>query len=186
MPQLATMPPHDDAARSREAALASARAELSDHPDPDMVAFLLLRTARAFFPRVVLFLVRDERLRGLAGKGPVANGTSIDLLARELQVPLGPASPFAEAVAFGRAWSGPIPGDGPLRALVDRLGGLGTVAAAVLPVRAQHETIAVVYGDAPGGGALPELGSLVDFTDQAGRALDSALLERRAPTELAC
>ena len=53
-------------------------------------------------------------------------------------------------------------------------------------MRAQHETIAVVYGDAPGGGALPELGPLVDFTEQAGRALDQALLERRAPTELAC
>jgi hypothetical protein len=70
--------------------------------------------------------------------------------------------------------------------MVDRLGSLGAVAAAVLPVRAQHETIAVVYGDAPGGGALPELAPLVAFTEQAGRALDTALLERRAPTELAC
>lgn len=186
VPQLVAMPPRDDAARAREAALAAALAELSGHPDPDMVAFLLLRTARAFFPRVVLFLVRDERLRGLAGMGPVANGTSLDLLARELQVPLGPASPFAEAVAFGRAWSGPVPGDGPLRAVLDRLGSLGAVTAAVLPVRAQHETIAVVYGDAPGGAPLPELAPLIDFTEQAGRALDQALLERRAPTELAC
>jgi CheY-like chemotaxis protein len=186
VPQLVAMPPRDDDARAREAALAAALAELSNHPDPDMVAFLLLRTARAFFPRVVLFLVRDERLRGLAGLGPVANGTSLDLLARELQVPLGPASPFAEAVAFGRAWWGPLPSAGPLRAMVDRLGSLGSVSGAVLPVRAQHETIAVVYGDTPGGAALPELAPLIDFTEQAGRALDQALLERRAPTELAC
>jgi hypothetical protein len=151
-----------------------------------VVAFLLLRTARAFFPRVVLFLVRDERLRGLAGLGPVANGTSLDLLARELQVPLGPASPFAEAVAFGRAWSGPLPSDGPVRAMVERLGSLGAVAAAVVPVRAQHETIAVVYGDTPGGAPLPDIAPLIDFTEQAGRALDQALAERRAPTELAC
>jgi len=185
-PQLVALRPRDDAAKAREAALQGALAELSGRPDPDMVAFLLLRTARAFFPRVVLFLVRDERLRGLAGMGPVANGTSLDLLARELSVPLGPASPFAEAVAFGRAWSGPLPADGPLRAMVDRLGSLGAVAAAVLPVRAQHETIAVVYGDAPGGADLPDLGPLVDFTEQAGRALDNALLERRAPTALAC
>jgi CheY-like chemotaxis protein len=186
VPQLVLMPPRDDAAKQRETALASALAELQNHPDPDMVASLLMRTARAFFPRVVLFLVRDERLRGLAGMGPVGNGTSLDLLARELQVPLRPASPFAEAVAFGRPWSGALPADGPLRAVVERMGRLGTLAAAVLPVRAQHETIAVVYGDAPGGGALPELGPLVDFTEQAGRALDQALLARRAPTELAC
>ena len=186
VPQLVALPPRDDAARAREAALAAALAQLQNHPDPDLVAMLLLRTARTFFPRVVLFLVRDERLRGLAGLGPVANGTSLDLLARELQVPLGPASPFAEAVAFGRAWSGPLPSDGPLRAMVDRLGSLGAVTAAVLPVRAQHETIAVVYGDAPGGAPLPELAPLIDFTEQAGRALDQALLERRAPAELAC
>ena len=185
-PQPVALRPRDDAARIREAALAAGLAELSGHPDPDVVAFVLLRAARAFFPRVVLFLVRDERLRGLSGVGPVANGASLDLLARELSVPLGPASPFAEAVAFGRAWSGPLPGDGPLGAMVDRLGRLGAVSAAVLPVRAQHETIAVVYGDAPGGAALPDLAPLVAFTEQAGRALDTALLERRAPTELAC
>jgi hypothetical protein len=175
--------PDVDAA-ARETALQAAFAELGGHPDPDMVAFLLLRTARSFFPRVVLFLVRDERLRGLAGNGPVANGTSLDLLARELSVPLRPASPFAEAVAFGRAWSGPLPGDGPLRALVERMGRLGAVSAAVLPVRAHHETIAVVYGDAPGGEGLPELAPLVAFTEQAGRALDSALRDRRNPTDI--
>jgi hypothetical protein len=135
---------------------------------------------------VVLFLVRDERLRGLAGNGPVVNGTSLDLLARELQVPLRPASPFAEAVAFGRAWSGPLPADGPLRDLVERLGRLGTTAAAVLPVRAHHETIAVVYGDAPGGESLPDLEPLVAFAEQAGRALDRALVDRRGDAELAC
>jgi CheY-like chemotaxis protein len=181
----ASLPPAADNG-AREKVLAAALAELGGRPDPDMVASLLLRTARAFFPRVVLFMVRDERLRGLAGIGPVANGTNLDLLARELQVPLRHASPFAEAVAFGRPWSGPLPGDGPMRELVDRLGSLGTVAAAVLPVRAHHETIAVVYGDAPGGGALPELAPLVAFTEQAGRALDMALLDRRAPTDLAC
>jgi hypothetical protein len=172
-------------AAARETALQAALAELGGHPDPDMVAFLLLRTARSFFPRVVLFLVRDERLRGLAGNGPVANGTSLDLLARELQVPLRPPSPFAEAVAFGRAWSGPLPREGPLRELVERIGPLGAVAAAVLPVRAHHETIAVVYGDAPGGHPLPELAPLVAFTEQAGRALDTALGERRSQAELA-
>ena len=176
---------HADAA-AREAVLGGALAELGEHPDPDMVAILLLRTARAFFPRVVLFLVRDERLRGLAGFGPVANGTSLDLLARELSVPLGTASPFSEAVAFGRAWSGPLPGEGPLRALVDRMGSLGTASAAVVPVRAQRETIAIVYGDAPGGAGLPELAPLLAFTEQAGRALDAALVDRRAPAPLAC
>ena len=178
--------PADTGAAARESLVRSAIAELGERPDPDLIAFLLLRTARAFLPRVVLLLVRDERLRGLAGFGPVANGTSLDLLARDLQVPLVPPSPFSEAVAFGRTWSGPLPADGPLHSLVERLGRLGVAEAAVVPVRAHHETLAVVYGDAPGGGRLPDLTALVSFAEAAGRALDSAFLSRRAPTPLAC
>jgi CheY-like chemotaxis protein len=176
----------DAASAEREAVVAAAIGELGEHPDPDLVAFLLLRTARTFFPRVVLLLVRDERLRGLAGFGPVANGTSLDLLARDLSVPLVPPSPFSEAVALGRSWSGPLPADGPLHALVERLGGLGAAEAAVLPVRAHQETLAVVYGDAPGGGRLPDLAPLARFAEAAGRALDTAFLARRSATPLAC
>lgn len=185
-PQLVMMPSRDADARTRDEAIGAALAELQGHPDPDMVAFLLLRTAQACLARVVLFVVRDEELRGVAGSGPTAFGASLDLLARELVVPLSPASPFAEAVAFGRGWAGALPEDGPLRGLVARMGGLGATSAAVIPVRAQHETVAVLYGDAPGGAELPELDSLISFTEQAGRALDAALLRRRAPSELAC
>ena len=124
-------------------------------PDPDLVAFLLLRAARAFFPRVLLFVVKDERLRGLSGFGPVDSGDSLDLLARGITVPLEPASPFSEAVASGQAWTGPLPADGPVRGLLDRIGPLGAAAAAILPVRAHREAIAVLYGDAPEGGDAP-------------------------------
>ncbi len=173
----------DTAEMTRRQVLDAALMELQSHPDPDMVAFLLMRAARLFFPRFLLFLVRDERLRGLGGAGQVANGASLDLLARELSVTLETPSPFADAVALGQPWSGPLPADGPLRAMVDRLGSLGATSAAVLPVRAQHETVAVVYGDAPGGAALPDLEPLVSFTRHAGRALDAALVERRSAAQ---
>jgi len=179
-------PTSDAGSASREALVRAAIADLGEQPDPDMVAFLLLRTARAFFPRVVLLLVRDERLKGLAGFGPVANGSSLDLVARELTVPLTPPSPFSEAVAFGRVWSGPLPADGPLGALVAQLGALGAAEGAVLPVRSQHETLTVVYGDMPGGDRIPDLAPLVSFIEAAGRALDSTLLARRSPPPLAC
>ena len=181
-----TAPPPDAGSATREALVRAAIADLGEQPDPDMVAFLLLRTARAFFPRVVLLLVRDERLKGLAGFGPVANGASLDLVARELTVPLTPASPFSEAVAFGKVWSGALPADGPLGALVAQLGALGAAEGAVLPVRSQHETLTIVYGDAAGGGRMPDLAPLVSFIEAAGRALDSTLLARRSPTSLAC
>jgi hypothetical protein len=171
---------------ARETVLRSALEEMRGSPDPDLVAFLLLRAARAFFPRVLLFVVKDERLRGLSGFGPVDGADSLDLLARGITVALEPASPFSDAVASGKAWTGPMPEDGPMRGLLDRIGPLGAAGAAILPVRAHREPIAVLYGDVPDGGALPPIGSLVEFAEEAGRILGEAFLARRTPAPVAC
>ena len=171
---------------ARETVLRSALEEMRRSPDPDLVAFLLLRAARAFFPRVLLFVVKDERLRGLSGFGPADSAGSLDLLARGITVALEPASPFSEAVASGKAWTGPLPEDGPMRGLLDRIGPLGAATAAVLPVRAQRQAIAVLYGDAPEGGTLPPIGPLVEFVERAGRVLDEAFLARRTPAPADC
>jgi hypothetical protein len=131
-------------------------------------------------PRAVLFLVKDDRLRGLAGFGPTLPGASLDVLARELSVSLDEASPFADAVAPGRFWTGPPPANGPTQRLLEDIGSLNVTAATVIPVRAQQATIAVLYGDAPNGAPLPALEPLTDFANQAGRALDEAFLARRS------
>ena len=39
----------------------------------------------------------------------------------------------------------------------------------------------MLYADAPDGGDLPPIEPLVEFVEQAGRALDEAFLARRAP-----
>jgi hypothetical protein len=171
---------------AREAVLRSALEEMRRSPDADLIAFLLLRAARAFFPRVLLFVVKDDRLRGLSGFGPTDSGDSLDLLARQLSVPLGPPSVFREAVAAGQSWTGALPADGPVRELLDRIGPLGAAAAAVLPVRAHREVVAVLYGDAPEGGEVPPIEPFTVFVRQAGLALGDALLARRAPARAAC
>ena len=181
-PTVAAPPVESD----REAVLRQSLEEMRRSPDPDLVAFLLLRAARAFFPRVLLFVVRDERLKGLSGFGPADSGDSLDLLAREVSVPLDPPSAFSEAVVSGRAWVGRLPPDGPVRALLDRIGSLEASEAAILPVTAQRETIAVLYGDAPNGGSLPPARPLLDFVQRAGRALDEAFLARRKAPADAC
>jgi CheY-like chemotaxis protein len=170
-------PTVEDAARS--AALASALAQIEAGPDPDAVAVLLLRAARAFFSRVVLFLVKDDRLRGLSGAGPVADRASLDLLARELSVALAEPGPFREAVVTGRSWRGALPGDGPLGALCERIGRLQAREAAIVPLRVSHATIAVVYADAPDGAPLPDLAPYAAFVERAGRALEGSLAGRR-------
>ena len=92
----------------------------------------------------------------------------------------GAAIPFATAVAPGQLWSGPPPANGPTQGLLERIGPLSVADLAVIPVRAQHETIAVLYGDAPEGQPLPALDPLAQFADQAGRVLDEAFLARRS------
>ena len=61
----------------------------------------------------------------------------------------------------------------------DRIGSLETASATVIPVRAQQETIAVLYGDDPRGRPLPALEPLTDLARRAGRALDDAFLALR-------
>jgi CheY-like chemotaxis protein len=173
------LPLTDDAA-ARAAALQTAIEELDRQPEPDLVAFLLLRAARAFLPRAILFLVRDDRLFGLSGFGATEGEPSLDLRARALSVGLHDPSPFADAVACGRAWTGEAPEEGPVRHLLDEIGSLNAATATVVPVRAHGETVAVLYGDAPDAQPLPDLSGLVDFAERAGRALDEALLARRA------
>jgi hypothetical protein len=73
-----------------------------------------------------------------------------------------------------------------VRGLLDRIGSLGVAEAAILPVTAHRETIAVLYGDAPEGGSLPPAGPLLDFVERAGRALDEAFLARRKAPASAC
>ena len=83
-------------------------------------------------------------------------------------------------MASGRAWEGALPADGPLRALVQRIGAFDARPAALVPLRAMHETIALVYGDAPDGSELPPIAPFARFVERAGRALEETLAARRA------
>jgi hypothetical protein len=116
----------------------------------------------------------------------VLGGDSLDLLARSLVVSLEEPSPFGDALVTGRPWTGRIPPKGPLRDLLDEIGPLGATAAAIVPVRASRETIAVVYADAPDGATLPQLEPFVAFVDRAGQVLEESFASRRAAQPIAC
>lgn len=163
---------------ARDRTLEAAIAEVDAHPDPDLVAFLLLRAARACFVRAVLFVAKGDRLEGLAGFGPVSGGRSLDLLAREIAVALHPPSPFSEVIASGRLWAGSIPAAGVLATFLEGIGRLAATDAAILPMRAAGETMAVVYADAPDGTALDATAAFARFVERAGRALDASMAGR--------
>ena len=99
--------PLDDAGRAD--ALRSALDAIAAEPDPELVSLQLLRTARSFFPRAILFVLKDDRLRGVSGFGPAQGPDPIDVLARTLTISLDEPSPLADAAASGRPWSDEIP-----------------------------------------------------------------------------
>ncbi len=174
----------DEAERS--ATLRSALETIAGEPDPDLVSLQLLRAARSFFPRAILFVVKDERLRGVAGFGAIQGPDPLDVMARSLSISLDRPSPFAEAVASGRPWSDAVPPDGPERDLLERVGTLGVARAAIVPVRAWRDTVAVLYADAPAGVTVPPLEPFLAFVEQAGQALEASLLARRAQQAVSC
>jgi CheY-like chemotaxis protein len=160
------------------AALQRRLEELNGPRDAFQVSTLIMKAAREFFERAVLFIVKNETLRGLTGFGP-AVGDEISLLARELIVPLGVPSVFEEVVVTGKAFIGSLPEEAWAR-LESTLGRFKSQAVALLPLVTHRETIALLLGDnAETGADLHSVETLTVFLNQAGLALENAFLERK-------
>jgi CheY-like chemotaxis protein len=156
--------------------------ELSDPQDAHQVSLLVLKAAREFFERAVLFVVKDGDLRGLGGFGP-ADGDEVGLAARDLTLPLAEPSRFEEVVTGSRPYHGPLSTDDWAR-LGATLGRVRSRVVALLPLVAQRETIALVLGDNPTTGAeFRRLETLEVFVNQAGVALENASFRRRRRPE---
>jgi hypothetical protein len=152
--------------------------ELSGPRDAFQVSTLVMKVAREFFERAVLFVVKDESLRGLTAFGPAARD-EIVLLARELVIPLAAPSVFGEVVAARRSFVGPLPDEEWAR-LDETLGRFRSGPVALLPLLTHRDTIALVFGDNPETGAeLSRLDTLEVFLNQAGLALENVFLQRK-------
>ena len=164
----------------REAAELQRRLEDLRRPqDAAQISALVMNMARDFFERAVLFIVKDDELRGLGGFGPAAKDDII-LVIRETQMPLGEPSTFQEVVASGKPHFGPLAPGRLETALLDTLGRYASREAAILPLVTNRETIAVLYGDNPTTGAeMRRLDALEVFLSQAGMALENAFLQRK-------
>jgi CheY-like chemotaxis protein len=166
---------------SRQFAILQRRLEELRRPsDPTDISHLLMTVAREFFERGILFLVKGEEVRGLGGFGPAPRGESLDLAARDIVIPLSEPSFFREVAITRRPFAGPLPEGKWLQFLMGRIGRYKTASLALLPLLAHRETIALLYGDNPDSGReLGRLDALELFVDQAGVALENALLQRK-------
>jgi CheY-like chemotaxis protein len=157
--------------------------ELRQGGDANEIAALVMKVAREFFERALLFVVRNEEARGLGGFGLAPREESLNLLARQITIPLREASVFRDMAHGRRAFSGTAPSDHWLGHLMGRIGRFQSRGVAVLPLVTHRETIALLFGDNPETGREPAgLEALEVFVQQAGIALENVFLHRKLQT----
>ncbi len=157
--------------------------ELRSHGDATEISSLVMRVAREFFERGILFLVKNDEVRGLGGFGRAPKDSNISFLAREIVIPLGEASVFKDVVTRRRPFIGPLPEGKWSRHLEGRIGKFQSTEVALLPLLTHREAVAILFGDNPETGrALARLEGLEVFINQAGIALENAFLQRKLQT----
>jgi DNA-binding response OmpR family regulator len=166
---------------AREFATLQARLdELRHGGDASQIAALVMKAARDVFERALLFVVKGEDLRGVGGFGRAPRDNSVTLVAREVAIPLGEPSVFADVVVNRRMFVGELPTDRWAQHLMGKLGRFRTTAVALIPLLTNREAVAVLYGDNPETGRAPvRLEPLTVFINQAGIAIENAFLQRK-------
>ncbi|HEY5908260.1 MAG TPA: DUF4388 domain-containing protein [Vicinamibacteria bacterium] len=144
------------------------------------ISLLVMKVSREYFERSLLFLVRPDELKGLGGFGPAPKGHSLNMLAREISIPLAEPSVFRDVVAAGQSYAGPLPDGRQGASLMGKIGRFQSSEVAVLPLVTHRETIAVLFGDNPETGRpVGRLDALEVFVNQAGMAFENAFLQRK-------
>jgi CheY-like chemotaxis protein len=172
-------PPAEDAVHPFEFLRRRLR-ELRQPGDANEIAALVMKVAREFFERSILFVVKNDQARGLGGFGLAPREETLNLLARQISIPLTEASVFREVASRRRAFAGPLPADRWSGHLMGRIGRFQSGGIALLPLQAHRETIALLFGDNPESGRpIAGLEALEVFVHQAGIALENVFLQRR-------
>jgi CheY-like chemotaxis protein len=154
--------------------------ELRQPEDANQIAVLVMKVAREFFERAILFVVKSDDARGLGGFGLAPREETMNLLARTITIPLGDPSVFHDVARTRRSFIGVPAGDRWVGHLIGRIGRFHSHAVAVLPLVAHRETIALLFGDCPETGReVGGLEALEVFVHQAGIALENVFLQKK-------
>jgi CheY-like chemotaxis protein len=154
--------------------------ELRGPTDANQISVLIMKVAREFFERAILFLVKNDEIRGLGGFGSAPKGQRINLLVREVVIPLADSSLFQGAVSDAKPYAGSLPEGKWSSYLMGKIGRFASGNVAVMPLVTHRETIAVLFGDNPETGRpFGRLDALEVFVNQAGVALERVFLQRK-------
>src|SRR5512143_3083392 len=144
------------------------------------VTLLILRYASEVVNRAVLFMVKKDEVRGLGQFGIELKGKSPDQVVRNIRVPLNKPSVFLTAIETRRSYLGRLEPNECNTYLATELGGEIPKAVLTIPLIVDGKVALIVYGDnLPEGKPIRGTDVLEIFMNQAGMALEKALLEKR-------
>jgi hypothetical protein len=144
------------------------------------VTLLILRYASEVVNRAVLFMVKKEEVRGLGQFGIELTGKSADQVVRSIKIPLNKPSLFLTVIETRRSFLGPLESNECNDYLVNELGGAMPGSVLAIPLVVDGKMALIVYGDnLPEQKSIKGMDTLEIFMNQAGMALEKALLEKR-------
>ncbi len=144
------------------------------------VTLLILRYASEVVNRAVLFMVKKDEVRGLGQFGIELAGRSPDQVVRNIKIPLGKPSVFLAVIETRRSYLGPVEQNECNSYLAAELGGTMPQSVLAIPLIVDGKVALIVYGDnLPEGKPIQGVETLEIFMNQAGMALEKALLEKR-------
>jgi hypothetical protein len=166
--------------RSEIAALKSMFDELRFPTATAEVTLLILRYASEVVNRAVLFMVKKDEVRGLGQFGIELRGKSPDQVVRNIKVPLNKPSLFLTVIESRRSYLGPLEPNECNNYLLTEMGGAAPEAVLAIPLIVDGKIALIVYGDnLPERKSISGIDTLEIFMNQAGMALEKALLEKR-------
>ncbi|HEY6000509.1 MAG TPA: hypothetical protein VI078_14570, partial [bacterium] len=167
-------------AQAQEALLRDMLRELHGPRATSELGLLVLRFAAELLNRAVLFVIKGGAAVGLGGfgvevpRGPDRRGI------RGISIPLDEPSILAEVVRRRAAVRGAVGSERRDRELLDLLGGKTPAEAVALPLISGGKVRVVLYGDnLPEQRPVAGVRALEIFLEQAGDALEKALVERK-------
>jgi hypothetical protein len=144
------------------------------------VTLLILRYASEVVNRAVLFMVKKDEVRGLGQFGIELKGKSADQVVRSIRIPLDKKSLFSMVIGDRRSYQGAFDPTEANTFLANELGGPMPDAVMAIPLIVEGKVALIVYGDnLPEKRPIRGMDTLEIFMNQAGMALEKALLEKK-------
>ncbi|MCX7793275.1 MAG: DUF4388 domain-containing protein [Thermodesulfovibrionales bacterium] len=142
------------------------------------ITLLILRFASDIFQRGVLFMVDDEEILGLGQFGLEIEAA--DEKIRKVRLNFKESDFLRGIINQAAVYKGQLRRDSVTERFISLIGGGWPKEVAFFPIIAEQRVVAMLYCDnAPGNEPFAHTEGLEIFINQAGLALEKALLERR-------